>query len=52
MMPPFNLPFHPTAKTIAEHDSEGLPSPHTVANSLIAVGAVIAQMLCLKAVYK
>jgi len=34
------------ADAIAEHDTEGLPPPHTVANSLITVCPVIAQQLC------
>jgi hypothetical protein len=31
---------------IAEHDTEGLPPPHTVTNSLFTVCPVVAQKFC------
>ena len=46
IQPKDNFAFPLKVDAIAEHDTEGLPSPHTVANSLFAVCPVVAQKFC------
>ena len=48
IQPKDNFAFPLKVDAIAEHDTEGLPSPHTVANSLFTICPVIAQKFLLK----